>query len=78
MGKLLLDFVESFMPLAVSDLVFRCMRASKTVLRIQISNLGDFRPETPYFVPKNFKVIHPTSITHFCRNEGAGSPPTCQ
>lgn len=46
------------MPLTVSHLVFGRMRTSETILRVQLTNLGDFCPEIPYFFPKNFKMIH--------------------
>lgn len=66
LSEFLLDFLQTFMPLTVSDLVLGGMPASQSILHIQLSNLGNFRPQTPYFFPKNFKVIHANRITHFC------------
>ena len=46
------------MALAVRDLGLGAIGAAEPVLRIQCLDLGDFRPEKGYLVPKNFQMIH--------------------
>jgi hypothetical protein len=58
LDKFFLNLLQSFLPVAVSDGGFRSLLASKPILLTQLLNVSDFRPETRYLFPKNFKMIH--------------------
>jgi hypothetical protein len=58
LDKFFLNRLQSFLPLAVSDVGSCSLLASKPILFIQALNVGDFRPKTRYLFPKNFKMIH--------------------
>jgi hypothetical protein len=58
LDKFFLNRLQSFLPLAVSDVGFCPLLASKPILFIQALNVGDFRPKTSYLFPQNFKMIH--------------------
>lgn len=60
----MLNGLQAFMALAVSYLGLGGIRLSEAVLLIQFLDLSDLRTETPYFFPKNLKVIHVTRITY--------------
>lgn len=60
MDEFLLDFLEAFLSLAVSDLSFRAVAAAKAILLIQLLNMGDFVAKTPNFFSKNIQMIHAT------------------
>lgn len=46
-GQFLLDILEPFMPLPVSDLVHGCVALFKPILLVQLMNLSDLLPQTP-------------------------------
>ena len=75
LGKLLLNLLQPFMPLAVSDLGLGYIRVSEPILLIQLLNVSDLRAETPYFFSKNFKMIHPNRIAHLV-GKGHSNPCT--
>ena len=54
--KLFLNRLQSFLPLAVSDVGFCSLLTSKPILFIQTLNVADFRAKTRYLFPKNFKL----------------------
>ena len=56
--KFFLNRLQSFLPLAVSDVGFCSLLTSKPILFIQTLNVGDFRAKTRYLFAKNFKMIH--------------------
>jgi hypothetical protein len=58
LDKLFLNLLQSFLPVAVSDVGFCSLLASKPILFIQLLNVRDFRPKTRNLFPKNFKMIH--------------------
>jgi hypothetical protein len=58
LDKFFLNLLQSFLPVAVSDVGFCCLLAPKPMLFIQLLNVGDFRPKTRDLFPKNFKMIH--------------------
>jgi hypothetical protein len=58
LDKLFLNLLQSFLPVAVSDVGFCSSLASKPILFIQLLNASDFRPETRNLSSKNFKMIH--------------------
>ena len=58
LDKFFLNRLQSFLPLAVSDVGSCSVLASKPILFIQGLHVGDFRPKTRYLFPKNFKMIH--------------------
>ena len=58
LDKLFLNLLQSFLPVAVSDVGFRFLLASKPIAFIQLLNVSDFRPKTRNLFPKNFKMIH--------------------
>src|SRR5579885_814418 len=58
LDKFFLNRLQSFLPLAVSNVGFCSLLASKPILFIQALNAGDFRPKTSYLFPQNFKMIH--------------------
>jgi len=58
LDKFLLNLLQSFLPVAVSDVGFCSLLASKPILFIQLLNVSDFRPKTRNLFPKNFKMIH--------------------
>ena len=58
LDKFFLNRLQSFLPLAVSNVGFCSLLASKPILFIQALNVGDFRPKTSYLFPQNFKMIH--------------------
>lgn len=58
LDKFLLNFLQPFMPLAVSDLGLCFIPTSKPILFIQFLNVRDFCPKTPDLFAKNIKVIH--------------------
>jgi len=58
LNKFFLNLLQSFLPVAVSDIGFWSLRASKPILLIQLLNVSNFRPKPRYLFPKNFKMIH--------------------
>jgi hypothetical protein len=62
--EFLLNFLKTFVPLAVSDLSIGFVCALKPILFIQPPNVSDFRSEPLNLFPKNFEMIHTTRITH--------------
>lgn len=58
LDEFLLDFLQAFLPLAVSDLGLGLVPAAKPIVLVQLLNLGYLRSETPYLFPKNIDVIH--------------------
>ena len=63
LDKFFLNLLQSFLPLAMSDVGFRSLLASKPILFIQLLNVGDFRPKAHDLFSKNFKMIHSLRIT---------------
>lgn len=60
LDEFLLDFLEAFLSLAVSDLGFGVVAAAKAILLIQLLNVGDLVAKTPNFFTKNIQMIHAT------------------
>jgi len=58
LDEFFLNLLQSFLPLAVSDLGIRSLLASKSILFVQFLNVSDFRPKTRNLFPKNFKMVH--------------------
>ena len=58
LGQFLLNCLQPFLPLTVSDLGFWSILVAKPILFIQLVNVSDFRPETPNLFPKNPNLIH--------------------
>lgn len=58
LDKFFLNLLQSFLPMAVSDVGFCSRLASKPIPLIQLSNVSDFRPKTRNLFPENFKMIH--------------------
>ena len=58
LDKFFLNRLQSVPPVAVSDVGFRLLQASKPVLLIQLLDVGDFRPKTRNLVPQGFNMIH--------------------
>ncbi len=75
LGKLLLNGLESFVSLAVSDLSVGSVSPPEPVLLIQFLNVSDFRTKPPYFFAKHFEVIHPNRIAYFGTREHAARIP---
>src|SRR5215469_7474843 len=64
LDKFFLNLLQSFLPVAVRDVGFCSLLASKPILFIQLLNVSDFRPKTRYLFPKNFKMTHSVRIMH--------------
>ena len=64
MGKLLLDRLQPFLPLAMSDLSVRLISVLVPMLLVQLSNLSNLQTKKPDLVPQNFEVIHRIRIAH--------------
>jgi hypothetical protein len=60
LGKFLLDFLESLLPLAVRKLRLGVLPAFPPVLFIQFLELFDFGAEKSDFVAKDLEMIHVT------------------
>lgn len=58
LGKFLLDSLQPFMPLAVSDLSLCFISASTPILFTQRSKVGDLLAQAPHLFAKDFEVIH--------------------
>jgi hypothetical protein len=58
LGKLLLDSLQPFIPLAVSDMSTWLISALTAILLVQLLNLSNLHSETPDLFPQNFEVIH--------------------
>jgi hypothetical protein len=58
LDKFFLNLLQPFLPVAVSDVGFRSLLTSKSILFVQLLNVSDFRPKTRNPFPKNFKMIH--------------------
>ena len=58
LDKFFLYRLQAFLPVAMSDVGFGSLLASKPILFIQRLNVRDFRPKTSNLFPKNFKMIH--------------------
>ena len=67
LDKFFLNLLQSFLPVAVSDVGFCSLLASKSILFVQLLNVSNFRPKTSNLSPKNFKMIHSVRITHLVR-----------
>jgi hypothetical protein len=64
LGQFLLDFLKSFMPLAVSHLSF-CFGVGLTaVLLVQLLELSDFSAKIPDLFTKHCEMIHDNRIAH--------------
>jgi hypothetical protein len=58
LDKFFLNLLQSFLSLAVIDVGFCSLLASKAILFVQLLNVSDFRPKARNLFPKNFKMIH--------------------
>jgi len=63
--KFLLNLLQAFLALAVSDLGLCRVRGAKAILLVQFLKVSDLLAKTPDFFSKNLKVIHRIRITHF-------------
>jgi hypothetical protein len=63
--KFLLNLLQAFLPLAVSDLGLSRVRGAEAILCVQLLKVSDLLAKTPDFFSKNLKVIHRIRITHF-------------
>jgi hypothetical protein len=63
--QFLLNGLQPFMPLAMSDLGLGVVSASKPVFLIQAMKLSDLVAETSNLIPKNFQMIHVYRIPYF-------------
>src|SRR5438270_885830 len=73
LGKFLLDGLQPFVSLAVSELSFGSGPAFSSILLVQFLDLSDLRTKTPDLFPKHFQMIHVVRITHlessvYCRS----------
>ena len=60
LGKLLLDFLQPFLPQAVSDLRLCAIPAMKPVFFVLPLNLRNLDAQIPDLSPQNFEMIHAT------------------
>jgi hypothetical protein len=51
LGKFLLDSLQPFLPLAVSDVSIRFISASTPIMRVPLLNPSNLRSETPDLFP---------------------------
>lgn len=58
LGKFLLNRLQPFMPLTVSELGFRFIPLSEPILMVHLLNVSDLCTKTAYLFPKNIEVIH--------------------
>ncbi len=58
LGEFLLDCLQPFMPLAVSDLRLCFISALTPILVIQFLKVSDLNAETPDLFPKHCQMIH--------------------
>ena len=58
LDKFFLNLLQSILPVAVSDLGFCSLLASKSILFVQLLNVSNFRPKARNLFSKNFKMIH--------------------
>ena len=56
--KFFLNLLQSFLPVAVSNVGFCTLLASESILFVQLMNFGDFRPKARNLFPKCFNMIH--------------------
>jgi hypothetical protein len=84
LDKFSLDYLQAFVPLAVSDLSLRAAPALEPMLLVQFLNLSNLHSETPNLFPKNFEVIHTirlaylhslSAVAKLVRKVGFFSPP---
>lgn len=73
LDKFFLNLLQSFLPVAVSDVGFCSLLASKPILFVQLLNVSDFRPKTRNLFPKNFKMIHSGQDNASVRRERCGA-----
>jgi len=58
LDKFFLNLLQSFLPVAISDVGFCSLLVSKPIPFIQLLNVSDFRPKARDLFPKSFKMIH--------------------
>jgi hypothetical protein len=63
-GEFLLDYLQPFMPLAMSDLRLGSMPLAPSVFLIQFLNVYDLGTETRNLFAKHFQVIHTIRIPY--------------
>ena len=63
--QFLLDPLQPFMSLPVSNLGAGSIVFLKPVLLVHFVDLGDLRPETPDLILEDFKMVHTASIPTF-------------
>jgi hypothetical protein len=71
LDKFFLNLLQPFLPVAVSDVGFRRLLSSESILFIQRLNVSDFRPKARDLFPKNFKMIHSSQDNAFGPLRGA-------
>src|ERR1700747_441499 len=64
LGKFLLDGLQTFMPLAVSDFSISVVAVLTPIPFVHLPNLSDLCTETPDFVAQHLEVIHATRIAY--------------
>jgi len=64
LGEFLLDFLQPFLPPAVSNFSFPAIAALKAKLLVQCLDFSDLGTETPNLFSKNLEVIHMLRIAH--------------
>ena len=64
MRQLLLDCLQAFMPLAVSDLSISLVPLKTPIPFVQLLNFSDLPTETPDLFAQNFEIIHVIRIAH--------------
>ncbi|MGC2060465.1 MAG: hypothetical protein WA653_19520 [Candidatus Sulfotelmatobacter sp.] len=64
LGQFLLDFLESFMPLAVGDLSFGFGARLTPILGIQFLKVSNLKPEISNLFTKHCEMIHDNRIAH--------------
>ncbi len=65
LGEFLLDPLQPFMPLAVSDMSIGIVSVLTAILLVQLLDFSNLSPETPDLCPQNLKMIHETKDSLF-------------
>jgi hypothetical protein len=73
LDKFFLNLLQSFLSLAVIDVGFCSLLASKAILFVQLLNVSDFRPKARNLFPKNFKMIHSGQDNASVRRQRGGA-----
>src|SRR5437764_6376191 len=62
--KLLLDGLQPFMPLPMSELRLGSVRTCPAILLVQFLDLGNLGTKPPDLFSKNFQMVHTSRITY--------------